>query len=100
MNWAIRFDEVDRVVGTVQASISNGHAEVAWVVGTGWQGRGIATEAARGLVAWLSRAGVWAIVAHVRPANMASARVAWAVGLRPTGAKQDDEDEWAHTFGN
>jgi RimJ/RimL family protein N-acetyltransferase len=35
---------------------SHGHLpEIAWVVGTPWQGRGIATEVARGLVDWLSR---------------------------------------------
>jgi RimJ/RimL family protein N-acetyltransferase len=118
LNWAIRFDTAERLVGTVQATVTGtqagtgdagagaqgtvagARAEVAWVVGTGWQGRGFATEAARGLVAWLLSVGVGTVVAHVHPDNVASARVAWALGLRATGQKQDDEDEWLHTVGN
>jgi RimJ/RimL family protein N-acetyltransferase len=100
LNWAIRFDEAGRLVGTVQATVTGTRAEVAWVVGTGWQGRGFATEAARGLVAWLGEAGVRTVVAHVHPGNVASARVARALGLRPTGQQLDDEDEWTCTVGN
>jgi RimJ/RimL family protein N-acetyltransferase len=40
--------------GTVQATVGPDaggvHAEIAWVIGTAWQRRGIATEAARALV--------------------------------------------------
>ena len=36
----------DCLTGTVQATVSDGTAEIAWVVGTPWQGRGIAKEAA------------------------------------------------------
>lgn len=97
LNWAIRFDAADRLVGTVQATVADDRAEVAWVVGTGWQGRGFATEAGRGVVAWLAEVGVRVVVAHVHPGNVASARVAAALGLRPTGQKQDDEDEWTYT---
>ncbi|HEY4452824.1 MAG TPA: GNAT family N-acetyltransferase [Pseudonocardiaceae bacterium] len=97
LNWAIRFDAADRLVGTVQATVTGAEAEVAWVVGTGWQGRGFATEAAGGLAAWLLAQGVGTLVAHVHPANVASVRVARALGLRLTGTKQDDEDEWAYT---
>jgi RimJ/RimL family protein N-acetyltransferase len=100
LNWAVRLDDVDRLTGTVQATVTGQRAEVAWVIGTGWQGRGIATEAARGLLAWLLDQGVRVVVAHVHPGNIASARVAGAVGLRLTGAKQDDEDEWACTVSN
>lgn len=100
LNWAIRFDEAGRLVGTVQATVADARAEVAWVVGTGWQGRGFATEAARGLVGWLRAEGVRTVVAHVHPGNVVSARMARTLGLRPTGAKQDGEDEWEHTVGN
>jgi RimJ/RimL family protein N-acetyltransferase len=100
LNWAIRFDEAGRLVGTVQATITGTRAEVAWVVGTGWQGRGFATEAARGLVVWLGGVGVRTVVAHVHPGNVASARVAAALGLRPTGRTQDGEDEWVRTVGD
>ena len=69
-------------------------AEVAWVIGTSWQGRGIATEAAQGLVAWLEdRADV--IVAHVHPDHAASAAVAAACGLVPTEQVVDGEIRWS-----
>ncbi len=59
LNWVIRLRDEACLTGTVQATISpssHGHiSEIAWVVGTPWQGRGIATEVARGLVDWLSR---------------------------------------------
>jgi hypothetical protein len=52
LNWVIRLRDKSCLTGTVQATVSpSGHgpiAEIAWVVGTPWQGRGIATEAARG----------------------------------------------------
>lgn len=99
-NWAIRLLAVDRLVGTVQATVAGDRAEVAWVVGTDWQGRGIATEAARGLLEWLRAREVRTVLAHVHPGNTASARVARALGLRPTGRDVDGEDEWAITFGN
>ncbi|MDX2290707.1 MULTISPECIES: GNAT family N-acetyltransferase, partial [Streptomyces] len=52
-NWVVREREGGRLVGTVQATVAGGVAEVAWVVGTAWQGRGYASEAARALVGWL-----------------------------------------------
>jgi RimJ/RimL family protein N-acetyltransferase len=59
LNWVIRLRDEACLAGTVQATISpssHGHLpEIAWVVGTPWQGRGIATEVARGLVGWRSR---------------------------------------------
>ena len=51
-NWVIRLRDDACLVGTVQATVSpSAHgptAEIAWVVGTPWQG--IATEAAAALV--------------------------------------------------
>ncbi|MFJ9027328.1 GNAT family N-acetyltransferase [Streptomyces sp. NPDC102274] len=86
------------LVGYVQATIGpdgDGRtAEIAWVVGTAWQGRGIATEAARGLVRWLKGQGVRSLVAHVHPDHGASAAVAAAVGLTPTGERHDGEVRW------
>ena len=100
LNWAIRFDDVNHLVGTVQATVTGTRAEVAWVVGTGWQGRGIATEAARGLLGWLRAGGVRTVVAHVHPDNVASARVAGRWGCGRPGDNRIDEDEWADTVGN
>ncbi|MEU0277176.1 GNAT family N-acetyltransferase [Streptomyces sp. NPDC006195] len=87
------------LAGYVQATIGpdgDGRtAELAWVVGTAWQGRGIATEAARGLVRWLKGQGVRSLVAHVHPDHGASAAVAKAVGLAPTGERLDGEVRWS-----
>ena len=73
-------------------------AEISWVVGTPWQGRGIATEAARGLVAWLGRQPVRDVVAHVHPEHHASAAVAAAAGLTSTGCLHEGEAGWRLTL--
>ncbi|WP_198545201.1 MULTISPECIES: GNAT family N-acetyltransferase [Amycolatopsis] len=60
-------------------------------MGTPWQGRGIAAEAARGLVGWLLRQPVDSIIAHIHPAHRASAGVTAAVGLVATDEQRDGE---------
>ncbi|WP_344581335.1 GNAT family N-acetyltransferase [Nonomuraea roseoviolacea] len=96
LNWVIRVRGEGRLAGTVQATVEHRRAaaEVAWVVGTPWQGRGVATEAARGLVAWLRAAGVRTVVAHIHPGHAASAAVAASAGLSPTDVWQDGEIRW------
>src|SRR4051812_1789893 len=66
-NWVIQLRGPGCLAGTVQATISTGDepaAEVAWVVGTPWQGQGIATEAAQALVAWLGQQSIKTVIAH------------------------------------
>ncbi|MFF7634380.1 GNAT family N-acetyltransferase [Kitasatospora sp. NPDC008050] len=94
LNWVIRLVAEDRLIGTVQATVHGTEAEVAWVVGAGWQGRGCAREAARALVGWLAGAGVRRVVAHVHPEHHASAAVAAAAGLTATERFQDGERRW------
>lgn len=98
LNWVIRHRVESCLTGTVQATVSpSGHrpvAEIAWVVGTSWQGRGIATEAARGLVDWLGRQPVHSVIAHIHPDHLASAAVATAIGLTPTDEWHDGEIRW------
>ncbi|MBC2876569.1 MULTISPECIES: GNAT family N-acetyltransferase [Streptomyces] len=102
LNWVIRLREESCLTGTVQATVTAsgpGHsAEIAWVVGTPWQGRGIATEAARGLVDWLGRQSVRTVIAHIHPEHRASAAVAAAAGLVPTDAWHEGEIRWCHRF--
>ncbi|MCX4779751.1 GNAT family N-acetyltransferase [Streptomyces sp. NBC_01264] len=96
-NWVVRLDGAGRLVGTVQATVSGGVAEVAWVIGTPWQRRGIAAEAAAGPVGWLrTQAAVHAVIAHVHPDHTASAAVARASGLTPTDQRHDGEVRWEH----
>ncbi|MGW4823150.1 GNAT family N-acetyltransferase [Streptomyces sp. NPDC004227] len=98
LNWVIRLREESCLTGTVQATVGpSGHgpvAEIAWVVGTPWQGRGIAGEAARALVDWLGRRPVRTVVAHIHPDHRASAAVATAAGLTPTDAWHEGERRW------
>ena len=100
LNWVVSLRAEGRLTGTVQATLTpdplGSVAEIAWVIGTGWQGRGIATEAARGLVGWLDdKADV--IIAHVHPDHAASAAVAAGCGLVPTDEVVDGEIRWRRT---
>ncbi|QES39800.1 MULTISPECIES: GNAT family N-acetyltransferase [Streptomyces] len=96
-NWVLRLraEEEAVLVGTVQATVTpDDLAEIAWVVGTPWQGRGLASEAARGLVEWLAGRQVRTVVAHVHPDHAASAAVARSAGLAATEVIQDGEIRW------
>ncbi len=90
LNWVIRLEGV--AVGFVQATVTGSVSDVAWVVGAAWQGRGIATEAARAMCDWLTTVGVSRLEAHVHPAHVASQRVAAALGLIDS-KEIDDEGE-------
>ncbi|WP_197289027.1 GNAT family N-acetyltransferase [Nocardia sp. NRRL S-836] len=96
LNWVIRLRDAAELVGTVQATVTwaDATAEIAWVVGTPWQGRGIAGEAARGLVRWLGTQPVRTVVAHVHPEHHASAAVAASAGLVATDEQLDGEVRW------
>ncbi len=96
-NWVVRLRSDGAAIGYVQATIATttGVADVAWLIGTRWQGLGYAREAARGMAAALASAGATGLVAHVHPEHRASAGVARALGLAPTGRTVDGEDEWA-----
>ena len=102
-NWIVRRAEDQVAIGTVQATVGAAQAtasgadhgrraDVAWVVGLAWQGRGYAVEAASAMVGWLRERGVAEIRAHIHPEHAASSRVAERIGLAPTG-ELDDEGE-------
>jgi RimJ/RimL family protein N-acetyltransferase len=69
-------------------------AEVAWVVATAFQRRGVATEAVVTMIGWLRAQGVDVLIAHVHPENRASIGVARRLGLDPTGIVFDGEVRW------
>ncbi|MGF1430148.1 GNAT family N-acetyltransferase [Kitasatospora sp. LaBMicrA B282] len=106
-NWVIRLDDAGCLTGTVQATVDAAGvaglpgptAEVSWIVGTPWQRRGIAAEAAAGLVDWLAAHAVRTVIAHIHPDHRASAAVAGAVGLRRTEQWQDGELRWQLQLG-
>lgn len=95
-NWVIRLGDGGEAIGHLQATVLEGErrADIAWLVGTAWQGRGYATEAARTLVGWLEKSGIDTITAHVHHENVASARVAERAGLEATSEIEDGEVVW------
>lgn len=97
-NWVIRLRTEDQLAGTVQATVTGPAgalaAEIAWVVGAAWQGRGIGREAAHGLVGWLRQLPVRTVTAYIHPGHHASAAVARAAGLLPTRHRRDGEVRW------
>jgi RimJ/RimL family protein N-acetyltransferase len=93
LNWVVRHK--DDLIGYVQATVSAGTAEIAWVIGTPWQGRGYAKEVAVGLVNWLNDQGIDEIIAHVHPDHTASAAVTAAAGLTRTEQMHDGEYLWS-----
>lgn len=95
-NWIVRTRDPDEAVGFVQSTTTDGgdDADVAWVIGVPWQGRGFASEAAQAIVAWLETHGVTTITAHVHPDHVASARVAERVGLVATDEVENGERIW------
>lgn len=86
-----------KAIGYVQATIrrEDRTADLAWVIGARWWGRGYATEAASSAMGLLRKVDVAHFTAHISPGHVASERVAWKVGLRPTTRIVDSEVVWA-----
>ena len=73
LNWALRVDATGEYAGYVQATVEDGCAEVAYVLGPPWWGRGLATEAVTLMCAHLTvDHGVRLLRAHVDPGNRPS----------------------------
>ena len=108
LNWMLRRHTDGKLVGTVQATLTRTdgprapeaepatelEAELAWVVGHAFQGNGYAKEGAAAMTHWLRDQGISPLTAHVHPDNHASAAVAEALGLHPTGTLHDGERHW------
>ena len=94
LNWMLRRRDTGELVGTVQATVAEATADLAWVVAVPHQGRGYAREAALAVRASLAEAGVTRFVADIHPEHAASARVARTLGLTPTDTLVDGEIRW------
>jgi RimJ/RimL family protein N-acetyltransferase len=94
LNWLVSLKENDTAIGYIQATVSASQAEIAWVVGTKWQGNGYASEAAVALVGWLGVSGVTVVRACINPDHIASQRVASNAGLSKSSLLEDGEDVW------
>lgn len=94
LNWIVRYE--GRPVGYVQATVQEQPgaelAELAWVIGTAAQGRGLAAEAAGLMADWIAGQGVPRLVASIQSGHRASERVAERIGLTLTGVT-DEEGE-------
>jgi RimJ/RimL family protein N-acetyltransferase len=98
LNWVVRLRRTAEPVGTVQATVTNGGtgwaAHVAWVIGTPWQARGYATEAAGALAAWLRERGASVLLATIHPDHTVSEKIATRIGLLRTDEEIDGELVW------
>lgn len=93
-NWILHIDGV--AIGFVQTTVKNDTADLAWVVGSRWQGAGYATEASAAMCSWLAEQGIGRFSAHIHPDHTASQAVATRIGLHPTGQiDEDGEMIWA-----
>lgn len=97
LTWTLRLRQGGEAVGFVQATVSEARprgAELAWVVGAEHQGRGLAREAADGLVGWLAGEGIADLSAAIAPGHLASERVAAHLGLEVSGELRNAERLW------
>lgn len=99
LNWIVCRTQDAIAVGAMQATVmypetATAEAYVAWTIGTPWQGKGYASEAASAVVGWLVDHGITSIVALVHADHIASARVAARAGLRSRPEIVDGEVVW------
>ena len=87
-NWIVRLDGT--AIGYVQATVKGDSADLAWVVGSPWQGSGYASEASQAVRDWLADRGAARFSAHIHPDHTASRAIATKLGLQPTDQLDDD----------
>ena len=100
LNWIVRLHDGLRPVGVMQATVAadGSSADVAWEIGVAAQGKGMASEAATAIVAWLINSGVRDIRALIHPEHTASAVVASRAGLSASDDQVDGEIVWRRTI--
>lgn len=100
----LAIEHYGRVIGELvlkAGSLTDRQVEIGWVLSPGYQGRGLATEAARELLVMafgeLSMHRAWA---QIDPRNLASARLCERLGMRKEGHFRQDmwfKGEWGDT---
>jgi len=93
LNWVI-INEIDELIGYIQATIKESTALIAWVVGTRWQRKKYGRKAAYLVIMWLKKIGCKEIKASINPENESSKRLALSLGFRNSQVRIDDEDIW------
>lgn len=96
INCIVLLGPRQEAVGFVQATIfeDGKSAEISWVIGSPWQGRGYGGRAAELLVGDLVRREIRRIVAHIHPEHEASQRIATRLAMAPTNTVVDGEVRW------
>lgn len=98
-NWVIRDRATGAATGFIQSTVTREGgrviAELAWVVGVPWQGRGVASEGAEAAMAAATGDGADEVRAHIAPGHAASESVAARVGLHRTEVMHDGETRWS-----
>jgi RimJ/RimL family protein N-acetyltransferase len=98
LNWIVVRRRTDEAVGFVQATVRwlDGElvGDIAWVIGAGAQGEGVATEAAGAMLDWLRGQGVTRFVASIHPGHEASMGVARNCGLVASDEIVEGETRW------
>jgi RimJ/RimL family protein N-acetyltransferase len=86
LDLVIELETESKVIGSVGIGVKNkeqGQAEIGWLLGCQYQGQGIATEAARALVAFGFEAmGLHRIIARTGKCNVRSWRLMERIGMR------------------
>lgn len=95
LTWIVCLDNEVAPIGYVQATVTGAEADIAWLIGTAWQGQGYAREAVALMLDQLAERGVQRLTAHIHPEHHASQKVAAAVGLERTATCHEGEDVWA-----
>jgi RimJ/RimL family protein N-acetyltransferase len=92
LNWVMRLRETDALTGYVQATVhGDGSAAVAYVLGSAWWGRGLATEAVQAMIGELAAAhGVHTLRAVLKRSNEPSLRLLQRLGFAP--APQEEHE--------
>jgi RimJ/RimL family protein N-acetyltransferase len=80
-NWAVLAGRT--VIGRIEATIHDDIAELAYVFGPAWWGRGYATEAVAWMIGEVGSRGTSECWATVTPGNDASVRVLERTGFQP-----------------
>ena len=94
LNWVLRLRSTGEAVGTVQATLGDDAAELAWVVSSRFQGAGYAREGTAAAIAWLRANDVHSFHAHIHPDHAASKAVAARLDFEPTGSIRNGEVCW------
>jgi RimJ/RimL family protein N-acetyltransferase len=97
MTLAITMRDVGIVIGNISLRVCRLHqrAEIGYLIGRAYWGRGYCTEAARATVAYgFNELGLHRIYANHFGSNPASGRVMRKIGMKPEGARRQHYFKW------